>query len=52
MKTYRVIIKNSSNCEIYNTLINANTENDAILELLKENCFTLYCDDTLTIIEE
>jgi len=52
MNTYRVIIKNSANCEVYNALINAETENEALMELIKEEIITVYSGDSLTIEEE
>lgn len=51
MNTYRVIIRNGTGSEIYNGLVNAETENEAIMKLLKDDIITLYCDDTLTIEE-
>lgn len=49
MELFRIIIKNASSYEIYNSLISANNENEALQIALKENLFTLFDGDTLTI---
>jgi hypothetical protein len=50
MKTFRIIVKNGANCEIYNRLFNAETENEALKMFLENEI--IYCDDSITISED
>lgn len=47
---FRVIIKNGANCEIYNELITAKDENEAIKTVLGSE--TIYTGDIIIIDEE
>lgn len=47
---FRVIIKNGANCEIYNELITAKDENEAIKTVLESE--TIYSGDIINIEEE
>lgn len=47
---YRIIIKNGANCEIFNELITAKDENEAIKIVLENE--TIYSGDIINIEEE
>lgn len=47
---YRVIIKNSGNCEIYNEIVTAKDENEAIKTVLDSEI--IYTGDRIEIEEE
>lgn len=49
-KEYRIIVKNDAKIEIYNDIILAKNENDAMIEFLQNN--VIYERDTITIEEE
>lgn len=50
MKTYRIIVLNSVNCEAFNALFNAETENEALKMFLQDN--EIYSGDSIQIDEE
>lgn len=47
---YRIIIKNSGNCEIYNEIVTAKDENEAIKVVLDSEI--IYAGDRIEIEEE
>ena len=47
---YRIIIKNSVNCEIYHAIITAKNENEALKTILETE--TIYSGDSIIIEEE
>lgn len=46
---FRIIIKNGGNCLIYDEIVNAKDENEALKKLLEE--ITISIDDTIEIKE-
>lgn len=51
MKLFRIVIKNFGGYEVYNSLISADDETEALKTALKEELFILYDGDTLTITD-
>ena len=49
MRNFRIIIKNSGNCEIYNEIVTAKDENKALEYLIHD---TFICDGDIITIEE
>ena len=47
---YRIIIKNGTNCEIYNEIVTAKDENEALKIILETE--TIYSGDKIIIEEE
>lgn len=50
MRLFRVIIANSVGAELYNDVIEATDENEALLKVLKDEI--VYSGDTISIDEE
>lgn len=50
MRLFRIIITNSVGSELYNDVIEAEEENDALLIVLKDE--VIYSGDTISIEEE
>lgn len=49
MNNYKIIVKNSGNCVVYDEIITAKNENEALKIMLQDNI--IYCDDTIEIQE-